>query len=88
MKLDNIMLMGDINKPANFHVKLIDFGMSKKIQQGKKKIDLNTYCGTIDFIAPEVFEGNNYDHRADLWSCGVIAYSILSGTTPFPGDSF
>jgi len=55
LKLDNIMLMGDINEPQKFHVKLIDFGMSKKIQIGKRKINLNTYCGTIDFIAPEVF---------------------------------
>jgi serine/threonine protein kinase len=88
LKLDNIMLMGDVATPEKFHVKLIDFGMSKKIQQGKRKIDLNTYCGTIDFIAPEVFEGRNYDHRADLWSCGVIAYCILSGTPPFLGSTF
>ena len=55
LKLDNIMIHVENN---NIRIKLIDFGMSK-LTQGKKKINLKTYCGTIDFIAPEILEGIN-----------------------------
>jgi serine/threonine protein kinase len=64
---------------------MIDFGMSKLTGQGSKKINLSTYCGTIDFIAPEVLEGLGYDKMCDIWSLGVIAYFMLSGCPPFHG---
>lgn len=79
IKLDNIMLTGlESGDPRDIRVKIIDFGMSK-LTRGKKKINLQTYCGTIDFIAPEILEGNNYDCSCDNWSVGVLAYFILSG---------
>ena len=81
LKLDNIMIEG-VNQ-SDIRVKLIDFGMSK--HTNNKKIDLTTYCGTIDFMAPEVFDGQNYDLSCDIWSIGVIAYFILSGAPPFMG---
>jgi calcium-dependent protein kinase len=63
--------------------------MSKYTTKGNKKIDLSTYCGTIDFMAPEVFEGTGYDEKCDVWSIGVIAYFMLSGQPPFFGkDDF
>ena len=55
LKLDNIILINTESKNIkDLRVKLIDFGMSKLIRSSKK-INLSTYCGTIDFIAPEVF---------------------------------
>ena len=85
IKLDNIMLTGlESGDPRDIRVKIIDFGMSK-LTRGKKKINLQTYCGTIDFIAPEILEGNNYDCSCDSWSVGVLAYFILSGQPPFMG---
>jgi len=80
------MVIGhDTGDLADLRVKLIDFGMAK-IVHPKKKIDLSTYCGTIDFIAPEVFDENtNYDEKCDIWSIGVIAYFLLSGKPPFLG---
>jgi len=83
LKLDNIMLQG--LHTNDLRVKLIDFGMSKLTGQGNKKINLSTYCGTIDFIAPEIFEGTGYDKMCDIWSIGVIAYFMLSGMPPFEG---
>jgi serine/threonine protein kinase len=59
--------------------------MSKITGKGKKKIEMKTYCGTIDFMAPEVIEGESYDSSCDIWSIGVIAYFMLSGTPPFLG---
>lgn len=87
LKLDNIMLTGDYDQEErDINVKLIDFGMSR-LTHGDKKIDLSTYCGTIDFICPEVLEGINYDETADMWSCGVIAYFMLAGVPPFAGKN-
>lgn len=57
--------------------------MSKFARNGNKKIDLNTYCGTIDFMAPEVLLNQNYDLTCDIWSIGVIAFTMLSGSLPF-----
>ena len=79
MKCDNLMLVG--TKTDDLRVKIIDFGLSKKILQGDS---LKTDCGTVDFKAPEVY-GGKYDARCDLWSVGVIAYWILSGSPPFLG---
>ena len=57
--------------------------MSKLTKKGNKKIDLDTYCGTIDFMAPEVLLNQNYDLSCDIWSIGVIAFVMLSGYLPF-----
>ena len=48
---------------------------------------MSTYCGTIDFISPEILEGKYYDKSADMWSLGVIAYFMLSGKPPFMGKT-
>ena len=62
---------------------MIDFGMSKFSNGGK--INLQTYCGTIEYMAPEVIQGVNYGSKCDIWSVGVMTYSMLSGTLPFTG---
>jgi serine/threonine protein kinase len=54
LKLDNILIQGIGSNDVR--IKMIDFGMSKLTGKGNK-INLSTYCGTIDFIAPEVLEG-------------------------------
>ena len=82
------MIIGSETKNINdLRVKLIDFGMSKHTKHGNKKIDLNTYCGTIHFMAPEVLEGKTYDQTCDIWSIGVIAYMCLAGMPPFKGKN-
>jgi serine/threonine protein kinase len=88
LKLGNILLQGaESGRNEDLIVKLIDFGMSKFTKKGNKKINLSTYCGTIDFIAPEVFQGTGYDDKCDMWSIGVIAFFMLSGSPPFMGKN-
>ena len=86
LKLDNVMVdgleTGDVNK---IRVKLIDFGMSKFTRHGDKKINLSTYAGTLDFMAPEILDGVDYDLTCDIWSMGVITYFLLAGFPPFMG---
>lgn len=86
LKLDNVMIEGlDTGKIEDIRVKLIDFGVSKFTNSEGQKIDLRTYCGTLNFMAPEVIQGKSYDISCDLWSVGVIAFFILSGRPPFIG---
>ena len=64
-------------------IKLIDFGIAMKFQEG---IPIRDSVGTVFYIAPEVLE-QKYTEKCDLWSCGVITYMMLCGYPPFGGDS-
>ena len=74
IKPDNIMITNDNT------VRLIDFGLSK----ASKKKQLTTMAGTPYYMAPEVLEGA-YTNKADLWSLGVLLYTLVSGYLPFQG---
>ena len=79
LKPENIVLTESNNKEV--FIKLIDFGTSITIK-GK---NLTQELGTIYYIAPEVFM-NNYNEKADIWSCGIILYTMLCGHPPFCGN--
>jgi len=84
MKLDNLMVSGyDTGDLNDMRVKLIDFGMAKHTVKSGQKVVLSTYCGTLNFMAPEVLDGDFYDSSCDIWSLGVMAFQILSGHPPF-----
>lgn len=74
IKPDNIMIT------ENDTVRLIDFGLSKASKNKK----LTTVAGTPYYMAPEVLEGS-YGQKADIWSLGVILYTLVSGYLPFQG---
>ena len=46
-----------------------------------------TFCGTLDYLAPELIEGNSYDYTVDIWGLGVLTYEFLCGVPPFLADS-
>lgn len=74
LKLENILLE---NKDDVRSVKIIDFGLSRKITG-----TVNSIVGTPYYVAPEVLDGN-YDSKCDIWSLGVIMYVMIFGRHPF-----
>ncbi len=80
LKPENIVFIKTNNKDDIF-IKIIDFGTSVSI---KNRNILTQELGTIYYIAPEVFK-NNYNEKADVWSCGIILYIMLCGHPPFTG---
>ncbi|KAJ5092583.1 hypothetical protein NUU61_007453 [Penicillium alfredii] len=77
LKPENILLDG------NHNVKLADFGMAALQPAGHW---LNTSCGSPHYAAPEIIYGRKYrGDRADMWSCGIILYALLTGYLPFDG---
>eukprot|EP00587_Corethron_hystrix_P008799 CAMPEP_0113317478 /NCGR_PEP_ID=MMETSP0010_2-20120614/12368_1 /TAXON_ID=216773 ORGANISM="Corethron hystrix, Strain 308" /NCGR_SAMPLE_ID=MMETSP0010_2 /ASSEMBLY_ACC=CAM_ASM_000155 /LENGTH=292 /DNA_ID=CAMNT_0000174463 /DNA_START=30 /DNA_END=908 /DNA_ORIENTATION=- /assembly_acc=CAM_ASM_000155 len=77
-------------KPENIlidklgRVKISDFGMAKRIEKSGR---LNTYCGTLIYMAPEILSGAAYDSSIDVWSAGIIIFIMLSGYHPFHGKN-
>merc|ERR1712176_1567249 len=57
-----------------------DFGLAKRCPE---PTSLTTQCGTPSYVAPEILEGLSYDERVDMWSIGVIVYTLLGGYLPF-----
>jgi len=75
LKLDNILLDSDGD------VKLTDFGMCKILLD---HTDLTyTFCGTPNYLAPEIILGNGYSFTVDVWSLGILTFELLVGYSPF-----
>ncbi|EEB18286.1 Ribosomal protein S6 kinase alpha-5, putative [Pediculus humanus corporis] len=78
IKLENILL------DSQGHIVLTDFGLSKEFLPHEKDQRAYSFCGTIEYMAPEVVRGNNgHDIAVDWWSVGVLTYELLTGASPF-----
>lgn len=82
LKPENIMLL-DKNVP-NPRIKLIDFGIAHQIKAGN---EFKNIFGTPEFVAPEIVNYEPLGLEADMWSIGVITYILLSGASPFLGET-
>jgi predicted Ser/Thr protein kinase len=79
IKPSNIMLL------QNDHVKVTDFGLAKPMYS-PRITEPGRLLGTPSFMSPEQVQGQEIDHRSDFFSLGAVAYYVLTGKLPFPGD--
>lgn len=78
IKPENILL-DDLLNP-----KLCDFGWSIELKKNEKR---QTFCGTYEYMAPEIFESETYFSAVDVWSLGILLYELFHGRSPFVGNS-
>lgn len=70
-------------KPENIildehgYLKLTDFGLSKQAKES------NTFCGTPEYVSPEMLDGTGHDNTVDWWALGILIYELLAGIPPF-----
>ena len=81
LKPANIMFRGDDS------LALADFGISKKLNQNLDLTTVGQVLGTPVYMSPEQGGGKDIDHRADLYSAGVLLYELLTGTKPFQANT-
>lgn len=79
IKPENILL------DAEDHVKLADFGWANQLRLAADRRD--TFCGTLDYLPPEMIMGTGHNETVDLWNLGVLLFEMVTGTSPFASTS-
>ena len=74
IKSENIIVQ------ENGYIKLIDYGLSRKIQEDELTM---SFCGTADYLAPETIRKLGSDKAIDWWALGILMYELIIGKSPF-----
>lgn len=78
LKPDNVLI------DWNTQVKIADFGLAKEMKfESKSRSQSQSFCGTIKYLAPEVFKQHRFSEKSDMWAIGVIGYELFNGKGPF-----
>ena len=85
IKPENLVLRSQSSAIHSRNVVLVDFGLAARCKGGGRS--LSGAVGSPDFAAPEILKDEQYSSKADMWSCGVLAFLLLSGTPPFQGNT-
>jgi serine/threonine protein kinase len=81
IKLQNILF----RTPGNFKsLKVVDFGLARCLDDTETTRD---FCGSLGYIAPEIYEGRRYRYEVDMFAFGVLLFRLLSGERPFPSNN-
>eukprot|EP01085_Mycamoeba_gemmipara_P000687 Mycagemm_TRINITY_DN10332_c2_g3::TRINITY_DN10332_c2_g3_i2::g.687::m.687 type:complete len:307 gc:universal TRINITY_DN10332_c2_g3_i2:381-1301(+) len=83
VKPENVLLAFDTD---DVDVRLADFGFAKRVELDGRAA-LQTPCGSPGYVAPEIAEGTTYDMSVDIWSAGVMLYTLLCGYPPFYSEN-
>jgi serine/threonine protein kinase len=86
VKPANILIAPPVEKAAREHVYLSDFGLTKRSSSESGITATGQFVGTLDYAAPEQFEGKPLDGRTDIYSLGCVLYEALTGEVPFRRD--
>lgn len=86
LKPDNVMLME--SRPGKYHVKLLDFGIAKNLDEEIPNLtQAGMVFGTPEYMSPEQARGERVDERTDIYALGTILYELLTGKPPFTGTN-
>ena len=76
LKPENILINDD------GYIMLADFGLAK-IMQETDDVEPNSFCGTPEYLSPEMIEGSGHDKTLDWWALGILIYEMIIGIPPF-----